>query len=89
MDRVNNPMQLMHIGYRTIPMVGFSLATLNTNKIRVMSNVMHLLRDLHISSGEVPVDGAQAIQRLQEIHVSTREHIVRAGYGYFVDVPPP
>nr|GMD42366.1 hypothetical protein Iba_chr10bCG8640 [Ipomoea batatas] len=49
---------------------------------------MHFLRDLHISSGEVPVDGAQAIQRLQEIHVSTREHILRAGYGYFVDVPP-
>nr|GMD20561.1 hypothetical protein Iba_chr07fCG6050 [Ipomoea batatas] len=49
---------------------------------------MHFLRDLQISSGQVPVYGAQAIQRLQEIHVSTREHIVHAGYGYFVEVPP-
>nr|GMD63701.1 serine/threonine-protein phosphatase 7 long form homolog [Ipomoea batatas] len=88
MDRVNNPYatDAYRVWYHTHGRL--FIGNLNTDKIRVMSNVMHFLRDLHISSGEVPVDGPQAIQRLQEIHVSTRELIVRVGYGYFMDVPP-
>nr|GMC46754.1 serine/threonine-protein phosphatase 7 long form homolog [Ipomoea batatas] len=88
MDRVNNPYatDAHRVSYHTHGRLFIGNPEHQQDQGYVqcgasLNDAMHLLRDLHISSGEVPVDGAQAIQRLQEIHVSTREHIVRAGYA--------
>nr|GMD95124.1 uncharacterized protein LOC109172328 [Ipomoea batatas] len=43
---------------------------------------------MHISTGEAREDRARAFDLVRELHISSREHLERAGYAYYADVPP-
>nr|GMC63123.1 serine/threonine-protein phosphatase 7 long form homolog isoform X1 [Ipomoea batatas] len=53
-----------------------------------LNDVMCFIRDLHLRAGEAGSDGARCLDLVREIHIRTRDYLQRAGYGYFVDVPP-
>nr|GMC86654.1 putative casein kinase II subunit beta-4 isoform X2 [Ipomoea batatas] len=43
---------------------------------------------MHISTREAREDGARALDLVWELHISSREHLERAGYAYYANVLP-
>nr|GMC99808.1 serine/threonine-protein phosphatase 7 long form homolog [Ipomoea batatas] len=53
-----------------------------------LNEAMHYICEMHISTGEAREDRARALDLVRELHISSHEHLERAGYAYYADVPP-